>query len=265
MGAIEKRSKLEIRVDHMKRLFMWHFLSKKLDLVLVSEFPKSGGSWVAQMLADYLEKPFPRNIGAKFESSIMHGHELHSDKFEKPFCVLRDGRDVIISFYHHMMIGNKRMAAHARDTYRAMCPFDDYDDVKGNLPKYIDFIFTEYRKKPGKFSWKDHVNSYWGKEGVVFIRYEDLLEDTAGTMFNALYKKLGEEPNLDRLRGIEEKYSFKNQSKREKGTEKKDHFLRKGIAGDWKNYFGDEAAAMFDKHAGKELVRFGYEKDRNWF
>jgi hypothetical protein len=41
-------------------------------------------------------------------------------------------------------------------------------------------------------------------------------------------------------------------------------FLRKGVAGDWKNKFDNRACETFDYFAGDKLVKMGYETDRNW-
>jgi hypothetical protein len=72
------------------------------------------------------------------------------------------------------------------------------------------------------------------------------------------------EPDQVRLKEVSEKYSFKNQARRDPGEEKKSSFLRKGIAGDWRNYFNKETRAVFQEYAGKELIRLGYEKDDSW-
>ena len=69
---------------------------------------------------------------------------------------------------------------------------------------------------------------------------------------------------MQKLTEIEKKYSFKNLSKRQPGEEDSGSFLRKGIAGDWRNKFDRAACEVFDHFAGENLVRMGYEKDRNW-
>ena len=52
-------------------------------------------------------------------------------------------------------------------------------------------------------------------------------------------------------------------TKRNPGEEAKS-FIRKGIAGDWKNKFSPEACEMFNKYAGGALIKVGYEKDDSW-
>ena len=41
------------------------------------------------------------------------------------------------------------------------------------------------------------------------------------------------------------------------------HF-RKGVAGDWKNYFDDKVKSVFKDAYGHILVATGYESDMDW-
>ena len=62
-----------------------------------------------------------------------------------------------------------------------------------------------------------------------------------------------------------ERFNFKRQSGRKKGSESSDEFLRKGIVGDWKNHFTRESAEVFNFYAGDALIKAGYEKDKKWY
>jgi len=53
-------------------------------------------------------------------------------------------------------------------------------------------------------------------------------------------------------------------SGREPGSEDQTAELRKGIVGDWRNHFTREAAEVFERHAGKELLLLGYETSADW-
>ncbi|MCA1847755.1 MAG: sulfotransferase domain-containing protein [Actinobacteria bacterium] len=63
---------------------------------------------------------------------------------------------------------------------------------------------------------------------------------------------------------IVEEFSFERQAGRRPGEEDRGSFLRKGVVGDWRNYFSPEAREMFDRYAGDELILLGYERDRAW-
>ena len=67
-----------------------------------------------------------------------------------------------------------------------------------------------------------------------------------------------------RAAAIADEFSFERQAGRRAGEEDKRSFLRKGIVGDWRNYFTREAREVFAGFAGSELVLLGYERDRAW-
>ena len=85
---------------------MVYGLSGRLPLYVVTELPKSGGSWVSQMLSDYLCIPFPRNRFPRLETCVMHGHYLFGKRMKNVVVVLRDGRDVV-SYYYHCLFENE--------------------------------------------------------------------------------------------------------------------------------------------------------------
>ena len=62
-----------------------------------------------------------------------------------------------------------------------------------------------------------------------------------------------------------DRWSFTTTSGRKPGEEDLSSFRRKGIAGDWTNYFSREAGEVFDSFAGDALVELGYADDRNWY
>jgi len=234
---------------------------KKLPLYIVTEYPKSGGSWFSQMISEYLKLPFPRNQMPKLCSSIMHGHYLYFPTLKNVFVVLRDGRDVMVSFYFHSYFKNELYNHDLVDQMRMKLPFDDYNDVEKNLPRFIEYKFT--KKWPPRFSWSQFVDNWIDREAAV-IKYEELLQDPVTNVGKAIEKVIKMKVNYSFISSIVEKYSFKNLSKRASGYENRSSFMRKGISGDWKNYFNKEACELFDYYAGAQLVKLGYEKNRSW-
>lgn len=262
----DTRSRLAIRIDALQRLFMWHFLSGKVPLYLVTEYPKCGGSWFAQMLATYLEVPFVRNQRPRLlflEPCVLHGHHLYSPTFQNVFCVIRDGRDVMVSAYFHTLFHNDKNPPWAVEERRNEVPFNNYENVEKNLPLFIEFMFTEHSQGLFHFRWDEFVSS-WINEDAPVVKYEDMLEDAASALYGALEKVTGETPDIERLREIEHQFSFENIAGRKRGQEDTKTFLRKGVAGDWKNRFTQEACEVFDRFAGETLIQLGYEENREW-
>ena len=262
----DTRAKSAIKLAGLKRHFMWMFLSNPLKLILVTEFPKSGASWMAQMLARYYELPFRRNESARFEKSIMHGHYLVRPSFKAPVAVLRDGRDVMVSYYFHMLIGNDRLPSFSVKDARKNFDFKDYNDIKTNLPKFIEYMYEQYPKRMGfmYFSWSQFVQSAM-QENVIQVKYEDMKKDSGAELIRVVKRLSNDQPDPARVQEIVDEFSFEKQSGRKAGSENKKSYLRKGVVGDWKNHFSTEACEIFDKYAGKELVLLDYEQNRNWF
>ncbi len=259
---MDRRGWVAIKADALIRWIMWRTLSGRLPLYLVTEYPKSGGTWFSQMLAECLAVPYPQNRMPRLEPCVMHGHHLYHPAFRNVFCVVRDGRDALCSAYFHVLFdhGINRLLVRK---FRANVPFRDYDRVQENMPAFIEFMFTARDRGPFKFTWSQFVRS-WIDKGVEVVKYEDLLADASTTLRRALRNVLGLDVNTERLREVERKYAFEAVARRRPGQEDRRSFLRKGIAGDWREKFSREARQVFDHFAGEELILMGYEPDHTW-
>ncbi len=262
----DQRSALQIKIAAAKRLAMWHFGNKPLNLVLLTEYPKSGGTWLGQMLADYLQIPFPRNRSPKIERCLMHAHLPYNQRFKGKLIALhRDGRDVLVSLYYHLFFENEHNPSYFVKKMRNLMPFDDYDNIKANLPAFIEQISKGIPQNGLNASWGDFTKSFEGTDTIT-ISYESLLQDTAAAMANLIKKYTKQEPDMGRITNIVARYNFDAQKKvheKEKTTEKS--FLRNGKSGDWVNHFDRKSAEVFDKYNGDQLVKLGYESNRNWW
>jgi len=262
----DTRSHTAIRIDALQRLLMLYLLSDRIPLFLVTEYPKSGGSWVAQMLAAYMGIPFIRNRRPplmQMSPCVLHGHYLYNRRFRNTVVVIRDGRDVMVSAYYHMLHHNDKNPPWSVERNRRKLPFADYEDIVGNLPRFIEYMFTDATKGLFHFSWAEFIYS-WQNAAVPILRYEKLLSNAVDSLSSAIRYLTGDEPNLLRLDEIARRYSFENLAKRKPGEEDSSSFLRKGIAGDWKNHFSREACEVFDHYAGDLLIELKYEDDRSW-
>lgn len=262
---MDSRSNIRIKVDALQRAIMTYGLSGVLPLYIVTEYPKSGGTWVGQMISEYLQVPFPRNVRPPMRSCVMHGHMLHSRMFRNVLCVMRDGRDVMVSEYFHSLFQNDRNSPLLVARTRKALDFADADDVNRNLPRFIEYVFESKCRSvsPFQFTWSQFVRS-WTEHSVAIVRYEHLVLDGVSHLEPALERLTGARIDSARLAEIFEKYSFVNQAKRPPGQENRTSFLRKGRPGDWTEKFSREARHVFDYYAGAELVMLGYEKNRKW-
>lgn len=254
---LENRSWIAIKGGAIQRYLLWYgYLPHRSD-IFISEFPKSGGTWFSQLLSSISGIPFPRNQYVKAPNSILHSHLLAGTSHNSPICVIRDGRDVIVSAYFHFLIKNEHCPEFERKKWQKLMPFDNYKNCKKNIKDFIQIFFSNYTVGRRKINWSTHVSESLMHHNLLFVRYEDLLEDPFSQLvkscehLNISYKE------ADIYSAIES-YSFDKQ--KQHGT----NFLRKGSAGDWKNYFGYDACIKFDALAGDLLIQLGYETDRSW-
>jgi len=267
------------KVEQAVRLVFVNSLTPINNSILIVEYPKSGGTWLGQLVSDYFQLPFPRNRFPVIRRSVFHSHYLPKwriPKNKKILFLVRDGRDVIVSLYYHQLIWNDKNRLNPKDVFyhRSQTAYDDFEDVRGNMNDFIRYTYTERPSKFQQFTYMGNwysFNKAWLDESkkpnsnIYLITYEDLLEDTYGTMYKMLHDFFGiKEIETTRLKETVHKYSFENQTKRKKGEEKKNSFLRKGIRGDWKNYFGEHEKQSMKKYTKDLLVELGYEQSQNW-
>lgn len=226
------------------------------DNVIINEYPKSGGSWLSQMVSEALDLPYPRNRLPMMHSCLMQCHVLNPLGMRNVVVVWRDGRDIAVSFYHHLLMGHEFGGTAVATRNALRLGIEDPQDVRENLPRFIRALMIG--EIGPSFTWPKFVRSWHGRNGVIETRYEDLLADPAGELSRIVSCLRDGNPDPAEIARIVEKYSFKAQSGRRQGEEKKGSFMRKGVAGDWANYFSDEAAEVFKSYAGEALTALGY-------
>lgn len=239
----------------------------------VCEHPKSGGTWLAGMIANYLRLPNPRQAAWPPTSSCVIQNHWHYDRrLRRVTYLYRDGRDVMVSYYFHRIHTARYSQRPGRERVRRIYEGllgKNYDpgDIVRHLPRFIEFEFAQ----PGRGSdlnWSQHIDDWYpasgGRPGVTYVNYESLHRDPVGTMTRTLASLTGEEPEHDRLSAAVEKMSMQNQTGRSPGEEDVSHFIRKATVGEWRDHFSKESAELFDQLAGHALIRLGYEEDPSW-
>lgn len=253
---METRSEPLIKLHSLQRYVIWKHLQPVFNNIRVVEFPKSGGTWLCQMLADLMELPFPRNAALPFKRVIQHAHHLGPTKY-KTIVLIRDGRDVITSAYFHFLMSGERKHGYLVKKWRSLLGDQDFSDVKKTMPLFIEAFHKTFSVGKKNVNWASHVNSYeTNSQNVLFVKYENLL-DKPILELERIMKWYEIETEKD-IASIVNKYSFKNQTGRNRGEEQISSFLRKGVAGDWANNFNEEAIQLCETYYGRALRRFGY-------
>lgn len=166
------------------------------------------------------------------------------------FFLMRDMRDVLVSFYF------SEKNSHPVDAdiiARRKQKLNELNEEDGFL-YLIDEVLPDVT----------NIQTSWiNVKNVLTLRYEDIL----GNEY-AFFEKLLDycEINIpqQQLRDIVGYNVFESVTGRKRGEENVNAHLRKGIAGDWHNYFTDKIKDTFKKQYGQVLITTGYEKDMNW-
>lgn len=255
----------------------------KDDDVFAVTYPKSGTTWMQNILPPLLnggdltpvqtvpnwdrapwleeiraavvldERPSPRAIVSHMPYRLMPSSFYKSKA--KVIYVARNPKDVIVSSYHF-----HKMASFLEDPGT----FDDF------VNKFLsgEIVF-------GK--WSDHIKSWRNpelKDRILYVTYEEMLQDLRGVLCRML-KFLGRELSTEALDRVVSNSTFKNMKTNKMSNytmvpqeimdNNKSAFLRKGVAGDWKNFFSPELDAKFTAVIREEMkgtnIKFPWDEE----
>jgi lipopolysaccharide transport system ATP-binding protein len=170
----------------------------------------------------------------------------------KRFVILRDPRDTLVSGYFslkgsHPKYKNEEVAA-MRDRLQ------DLDLSEGLMHTLDDWL-------PANIE----IQRSWIEAGEPIIRFEDLLTDDRAILEDVLIGRCGLDIRKGKLRRVVERESFERLSGgRQRGDEDTSAHYRKGVAGDWRNYFDEPLKDAFKETYGRLLIDAGYERDSSW-
>ncbi|RJP80459.1 MAG: hypothetical protein C4522_07625 [Desulfobacteraceae bacterium] len=243
-------------------------IGEKFPFYYVTEYPRSGGTWLAHMVSDYLQIAFPKSsifpLGCE---CVLHNHWKYHSRLKPVIYVVRDGRDVAVSMFfyalRHIVNGENRgyFLSRFKSLRNTAQLCDNYRDI---FPRFIE----EWFRYPAacKYSWNQHVDQWaFHDDNVFVIKYEDLNSNTFKSLSDVITYLTKSPPEPESLKQTIQKFLFSKQTGREKGVEDTMSKKRKGIVGDWRNYLSIQSGKIFHSYAGDALLRLGYEKERNWF
>jgi Sulfotransferase domain len=166
--------------------------------------------------------------------------------------IIRDLRDTAVSGYFSLKVSHPKFAADRVSALRR-----ELQD--GSLEEGLIQIIGNWLRVNA------NIQRSWLEAGEPVIRYEDLLENDVEILERVLIDECGYPIPRPRLRRAVETRRFVRMSKgRPRGDEDVTAHLRKGIAGDWRNYFTEPVKDAFKERWGELLVTAGYERDMEW-
>ncbi|MSQ93999.1 MAG: sulfotransferase [Gemmataceae bacterium] len=168
----------------------------------------------------------------------------------KAFFVMRDPRDVLISWYYSSKISHPLQG----ELGRIRQNLNRLSEQDGIL-YCIDYL-DEFGLFAAQRSW---VGAASEDANVLLVRYEDLIAEEAMATFEQLLRHCDIRVPGAGLAAILRAYRFEELSGRQRGEEDRSAHYRKGVAGDWRNHFTPAIAARFEKVAGDLLSLWNYE------
>lgn len=177
----------------------------------------------------------------------------------KAFLIVRDIRDVIVSQYFSITYSHAIINESHRETRKKLqeLPFDE---------SFSLFLKKIYPIGNENFSYKRFFLSWLACDdpNVFKTTYEKLTQQHNVPAWRELFDFLEIEISDAALEALMQRYSFEKISGRNRGDEDKNVHLRKGVAGDWKNYLTAEHKELFKESFGEILIRYGYEEGLDW-
>ena len=185
---------------------------------------------------------------------ILKSHDVYDPRYPRVIYIVRDPRDVAVSFYHYNLKVRR---------ITDQVTLDEFIDrfVSAKIWPSVDLYGT----------WEDHVLSWTkmlgGSERFCLLRYEDMLREPVAEL-----KKMGSLLNInpsperlaravelssaDRMRALEKTQTGWVSTK---GTRKDKPFVRAAKSDNWQSALSETSVRKIEQAWGATMQKLGYE------
>ena len=244
---------------------------KKREMTLPKTLPtlihvthwKSGSQWIHEILrACFLDQIVPPTIenGQFLNEPIIAGGVyptvyITKDEFSQAalpkkwhrFVVIRDLRDTLVSGYFSI-----------KNSHPPVGPIPQWRQELSSMSQEEGLLWVFENWLPASAT----IQASWVKANEPFIKYEDLLVNDVDILTKIIIDDAHYPISKVKLEQIITAHRFESMSGgRQRGEEDLNAHERKGIAGDWRNYFSPKLNKLFMEHYGNLLVKLQYERN----
>jgi len=224
--------------------------------VFICGYPKSGNTWVQNLMASLLFGLEPRYLTDRLVQEVVP--DIHQSHFYKRFF------DTAYFKTHHSCQSNYRRIVHlVRDPRDVAASYYHFDRARGQS------VSLEKKTEAVIESWKTHTLSYLestGKKPIILLRYEDLL-----TQPEVEVRRLLQFCQLERSAEVQARAIEGNRFSRIASRERKfgmanprwpseKSFFRKGQAGSYMETLRKEDVSAIESSLEDLMLELGYRE-----
>jgi hypothetical protein len=246
------------------------------DDVFLTSYPRSGNTWTRFLIGNLIYQDEPvtfANLESRIPEIYFHSdhhlrnlprprilksHDCFQPQYPRIIYIVRDPRDVAISFYHHNV-----KAGNIPDGY----PMEAF------VPR---FIAAEFDQKWG--SWADNVFSWLSlrqnRPTFILLRYESMKANPSQELLRVStfleqcsFRKIDRSPEkLQQAIDLSSPERMRNLEKAQganwvltRNTRRDKPFVRTATAGGWKSTLSQESVERIESAWGPLMQSLGYE------
>lgn len=249
------------------------FLTVFPDDVFLVSYPRSGNTWTRFLIGNFVYQDEPvtfTNVESRIPEiylspdrvlrrlprpRMLKSHECFDPRYKRIIYIVRDPRDVVISYYHYAVKINW---------------IEPEYPIARFVPRLID---GEFDVRGGwAASWSDHVMSWVclrsASDGFLFLRYEDMIQDAERELGKvARFLKFPPTPeriaravqlsSADHMRKLEKKEA--QQWQLTQNTRQDKPFIRAAKSGNWENVLSPASVEAIESAWGEAMRSVGYK------